>query len=303
MTKKNINAKLQVIMITYNHAEFIAKAIEGILMQICDFDIELIIADDNSPDNTEDVVKNIISSHPNGSWINYTKHKQNKGVMSNLTWALKKINAKYLALCEGDDYWTDPYKLKKQVDFLESNSDFSMVFHAADILENDVIIDDFITVVPKKITTTVDLLNGNYLYTFSVVYETTFLKNLPSWIENVVNGDITLHILASKYGPIMYLDEKMGVYRIHNYNSYYHQRFIYKATEWQRVLIYLLDEFEGELKEVLRSKVFSSMESVKHNYLMQTREYESLLTSRFLKPFVYVQKIIRNYRNRKSNKG
>jgi glycosyltransferase involved in cell wall biosynthesis len=117
---------VSVIMITYKHEQFIAKAIEGVLMQKCDFEVELIIADDCSPDKTEEKVFQIIKNHPKNSWIKYTKHKTNKGMISNFNWALNQCKGKYIAMCEGDDYWTDPLKLQKQVDFLEKTRNIQL---------------------------------------------------------------------------------------------------------------------------------------------------------------------------------
>src|SRR5690554_114420 len=97
---------ISVVMITYGHEKYIHKAIEGVLMQQGGFDVEFIIADDHSPDNTEDIVKNIKNTHPKASCIKYTKHPVNKGMTQNFSWALKEATGKYIALCEGDDYWT-----------------------------------------------------------------------------------------------------------------------------------------------------------------------------------------------------
>jgi glycosyltransferase involved in cell wall biosynthesis len=113
-------------MVTFNHERYIAKAIEGVLMQECTFDIELIIADDCSPDRTDVIVHKYVKKQTREKSIHYTKHEQNKGAISNFMWALRKCKGKYIALCEGDDYWTDPLKLQKQVDFLEGNPDYSM---------------------------------------------------------------------------------------------------------------------------------------------------------------------------------
>ncbi len=110
-----------VVMITYLHEAFIAEAINGVLMQQCNFDVELIISDDCSPDNTKLVVESF-KDHPNFKWINYIRHDSNKGMMGNYIWALEQASGKYIALCEGDDYWIDPLKLQKQVEFLEQNS-------------------------------------------------------------------------------------------------------------------------------------------------------------------------------------
>lgn len=119
-------------MITYGHEKFIGQAIEGVLKQEISFPIELIIADDCSPDGTETIVQSYIENHPNGHWVKYTKHAFNKGINENFKWAFELCKGKYIAMCEGDDYWTDSHKLQKQVDFLENNKEFSFCFHEID---------------------------------------------------------------------------------------------------------------------------------------------------------------------------
>jgi glycosyltransferase involved in cell wall biosynthesis len=81
---------VSVVMITYNHEAFIAEAIEGVLMQEVDFPVELIIADDCSPDRTSEIVQGYLDTHPKGHWIKYTRHDQNKGMMPNFVWALEQ---------------------------------------------------------------------------------------------------------------------------------------------------------------------------------------------------------------------
>ena len=137
--------EISVCMITYKHEKYIAEAINGVLMQECKFDFELIIADDNSPDNTFLIINEIIKNHPNGSKIKYFKHSANIRMQNNSTFVFSKAKAKYIALCEGDDYWTDPLKLQKQFEFMEANSEYSCVFHDSIIVdENNNYISDFI---------------------------------------------------------------------------------------------------------------------------------------------------------------
>ena len=108
---------LSVIMITYGHENFIEQAIKGVLIQECNFDFELIIANDCSPDNTDIIIKDIIANDPRAGKIKYVRHNNNIGMMPNFIYALQSAKGKYIALCEGDDYWTLPSKLQKQVDF------------------------------------------------------------------------------------------------------------------------------------------------------------------------------------------
>lgn len=124
---------VSVVMITYKHEAFISKAIDGVLSQEIDSPIELIVADDCSPDRTPDIVRGFLESHPKGHRLRYHRHESNQGMIPNLVWALKQARGKYVALCDGDDYWTDPRKLRKQVEFLDANESFSICAHAVEV--------------------------------------------------------------------------------------------------------------------------------------------------------------------------
>lgn len=123
--------KVSLVTITYGHDKYIEETLDGVLMQQYDGPIEFIIANDNSPDNTDAIIQAYLANHqiPDNFDIRYTCHPENKGMMPNFIWALKQATGKYIALCEGDDYWTDPLKLQKQVDFLEENPEYSCCFH------------------------------------------------------------------------------------------------------------------------------------------------------------------------------
>jgi glycosyltransferase involved in cell wall biosynthesis len=112
---------VSVLMMTYNHAPYIKRAIEGVLMQETNFEVELIVADDASPDDTEQIVHQLLENHPKRHWIKYTRHAINIGMAANGKWAREQCQGTYYAYCEGDDYWIDPMKLQQQVDFMEAN--------------------------------------------------------------------------------------------------------------------------------------------------------------------------------------
>jgi len=211
------NILVSVAMPNYGQAEFISEAILGVLSQQVNFEIELIVADDCSPDHTEDIVQDIIRTHPNGHWIKYIKHSKNKGAIPNFIWTFSQAKGKYIAACEGDDYWIDPLKLQKQIDFLENNPDYSIVFHKVREINSSGIHTNTILDSPDK-EETYDLqylANGNFIHTPSVVFRKNF-KEFPLWIKFSPIGDYPLHILNAQYGLIKYLPEQMAVYRIGN---------------------------------------------------------------------------------------
>jgi glycosyltransferase involved in cell wall biosynthesis len=205
--------KVSVIMITYAHENFIEKAIEGVLMQECNFDVELIIADDNSPDGTEHIVQKMRSEHPNGHKVHYTKHPHNKGMMGNFMWAFSQAQFKYIALCEGDDYWTSPNKLQKQVDFMESNLQYSMCFHSVDIVMASEA-DHYVYPIPKSdVLKLDDVIKSHYIPTCSLLFRQEYFNgSLPFWFAKSVSGDIPLEIILASKGDTKFLDEKMACY-------------------------------------------------------------------------------------------
>ena len=116
---------VSVNMITYNHEKYIAQAIEGVLLQKTNFKIELIIGEDGSPDGTAKIVKEYAEKYPD--IIVPVVREKNIGMIENVIDIYKRCQGKYVAVCEGDDYWIDPLKLQKQVDFLEENEDYGLV--------------------------------------------------------------------------------------------------------------------------------------------------------------------------------
>ena len=215
MKSDSVNKPLvSVIMITYDHEKFIEKAIRGVLMQECVFEVELILANDCSTDKADQVIKNVKGNHINASWIKYIKHEKNLGMMPNFIFAVKECKGKYIALCEGDDYWTDPLKLQKQVDFLEANPDYVLCFHKINILKtNGEIVEDFITKVPEN-HESIDTLArlGNYIHTPSVVFRNVITK-FPAEFEKSPIGDYYLYMMLAEYGKFKYLEDNMAVYR------------------------------------------------------------------------------------------
>lgn len=208
---------VSVVMITYKHEQFIKEAIEGVLMQKADFEIELVIANDNSPDGTESIVKNIIEEHPNGHWIKYTRHPENKGMMLNFIWALKEGRGKYIALCEGDDYWTDPLKLQKQANFMENNPDYIVCGHNAIKIENGKEVGIEIPLKHQKDLTSAQLREGNFISTRTVLFRSYVLKYLPWEYKHVTNADTFLFRFLGLYGNYKYMGNqiKAAVYRQH----------------------------------------------------------------------------------------
>jgi glycosyltransferase involved in cell wall biosynthesis len=210
----NNNIMVSVIMITYGHEKYIKQAIEGVLMQKCNFNVELIVANDCSPDTTNSIIHEIIEKHSNGSWVNFINREKNIGGQNNFDDAFNRCKGKYIAHCEGDDYWTDSNKLQKQIDFLEANPDYVLTFHKVKILKpNGDLVDDFITKVPDNYETQETLARlGNYIHTPTVVFR-NIIHNLPYELTISPIGDYFLYMILSQQGKLKYFEREMAVYR------------------------------------------------------------------------------------------
>lgn len=248
--------KLSVVMITYNHGLYLKKAIESILNQNTNFEFELIVSSDASPDNTDSVVESIINEHPKGNFIKYTSHQKNIGVMPNFHYALTQATGQYVALCEGDDYWTNENKLQMQVDFLDQNKGFAICYHAVSIDENNEIKKDTITKKVNKVTTISDLAKGNYMHTCSVVYRNHLFPEFPDYFSKSPIGDYYLHMLNARHGNIYFFEENMANYRVHN-SSYWSSK---KQTErekiWVTFIKNILPDFDSKVQKILLKQVY-----------------------------------------------
>jgi glycosyltransferase involved in cell wall biosynthesis len=242
---------LSVCMVTYNHEPFIKQAIEGVLMQKINFPIELVIGEDCSTDSTRGICEEYAQKHK--EIIRFLPSEKNLGMISTFLRTYKACSGKYIALCEGDDYWTDPYKLKNQVDFLEAHPDFVICFHDVMILKNgDLIADNITRRVPEE-TDILELLKGNYLHTASVVFRQGLFSNFPEQYLKAPVGDYFLHMLNAKYGRIKKISKPMAVYRVHTGNFHYNKPQSQKDDEWLTQLSLMIPCFEGEVKNRLIS--------------------------------------------------
>lgn len=202
---------LSVFVITYKQAAFIKQTIDNILNQETDFDYELIIANDCSPDNTSDIINSIITAHPKGQIIRYFEHEQNLGMYGNFMFALNQCQGKYIAICEGDDYWTDPLKLQKQVDFLEANLDYEVCFSNIRIVDEN----DKLTK-PALIT---DNRKTEYvkrdLPIWAPLLTRVFRNRDFSSVPSAPGLDTVMLLWQSQYGRIKFINEITGTYRKH----------------------------------------------------------------------------------------
>jgi len=208
--------KVSVAMITYNHEKFIAQAIESVLMQEVNFDYEIVIGEDCSLDKTGEIVKKYQERHSDK--IRVLTREKNLGMQYNFVDTLQSCMGEYVALLEGDDYWTSLYKLQKQVDFLDSHPDFTICSHNVHIKhegQSKPII-EWLGSDHKETMTIEDLLSdGSGGATCSLVFRNKVFGEFPKWYYQISSGDWALQILCATKGKMRYFRDVMGVYRKH----------------------------------------------------------------------------------------
>jgi glycosyltransferase involved in cell wall biosynthesis len=209
-----MNPLIAVRLLTYNQENYISQCIESVLMQITDFEYKIIIGEDCSTDKTKTICKEYAKNYPDRIILLCNEKNSIKKNSRDNFEACHKAGVKYVALLEGDDYWTDPLKLQKQVAFLEANPNYSFTFH-------DVAIENVSgrIVFPLPIPSSsslefIDVLNKHYIYTLSLVFRTDFVS-WPDWLYDVKSADIAIELLLASRGKGYYLPETMGTYRVH----------------------------------------------------------------------------------------
>lgn len=211
---------VSICCITYNHVFYIRNAIEGFLMQKTTFPIEILIHDDASTDGTEEIIREYEAKYPELIKPLYeTENQWIKGRRGSMIFNFPRASGKYIALCEGDDYWTDPYKLQKQVDILEANNAVSVCVH--DYLDYDEAEGKFLGRHNAILAQEGDLLEFQ-TYRFDIwIYQPLTCMIRSSCLVGIDSSpfkywrDIHLFYILSRRGKVCYLNECMGVYRHH----------------------------------------------------------------------------------------
>lgn len=242
--------------ITYNHEKYIRDALEGFVMQKTNFKFEAIVHDDASTDNTAAIIREYAEKYPDiikpifETENQYSKHDGSLARIMNAA-----CKGKYFAFCEGDDYWTDPYKLQKQVDFMENHQECSLTYHACKnifVNRNETSHRLFGENVLNSYSS-IDILK-DYFHTATilvrreVLYSELYSKVIKLGCQS---GDTLLYLTASRLGEIKGTNEKMSVYRRHlngasqKLNSY---KTIYKDY---RIWVSIANIFKGDIKKWL----------------------------------------------------
>jgi glycosyltransferase involved in cell wall biosynthesis len=256
---------VSVVMVTFNHEKFIAQAIESVLTQKTMFRFELVIGEDCSNDNTLNIIKDYVRKQPN--IIKDKSNSINLGIAANVLRTVQECDGKYIAFCEGDDYWTDPFKLQNQVDFLETNPDYGMV--ATDIVPVDEDstplygIESIESVRNRYISGSVfwKLLKGNFINTLTVCVRRELVMDIIRRAEKnnrwyIYDYWVWLHLACRT--KIMIFNEQTAAYRIHFGSISHKKNFFQQRIHLVRadaLQYYLQCHSYNELSRIEKAKI------------------------------------------------
>ena len=281
---------------TYNMEAFIGEALDSWLTQKASFQYDILISDDGSTDGTCDVVRRYMEKYPNIRLIS----SGHIGKMPNFIRSLKESKGKYVALCDGDDYWIDPFKLQKQFDFMESHPEFSACFTNSYVLDT--------VTGEKKIAktqlwdeaTTEGLLkhrdNDNVQmspgHTSTYFYRNQFLRDYPEWMYGDVMTDFPLYMLISRYGKAKFINDVTSVYR-HRPEGISSKNFSFEKGIRRRIFVYknVNRDFHYKFRKIINPIIADYFFSLGKR-LYKTGEKMKGLLSVFL-AFIYDPSVIK----------
>ena len=260
---------VSVVVITYNHEKYIEETIESILMQRGEFEIEILIGNDNSPDNT----KEILEKYSTNNKIKIINREKNIGATRNLLDLLLKSQGEYIAILEGDDYWTDELKISKQLKILEKDKGCILCYTDSDIINKKYEIIGKKSCSREKISNLVSMfINMAGIPTGSILFKNIFKENLE--IEKIKKlltsgnliGDLSLYACLIKYGTFKKLKEVTGIWRViteEGATSYTSRKDLYKKLELYKVTSGIKEYYQNDNKLYLK-------------LLVERRKYELL---------------------------
>ncbi len=298
------NPLVSISCITYNHAPYIRQCLDGFLSQKTNFDFEIVIHDDASKDGTSEIILEYATKYPTKIFPLIQKENQySKGLRGMMArFNFPRCKGKYIAICEGDDFWTDETKLQKQVDFLEQNPTFSMCFHNVNWLYDLQKSNANVNYVEDKEYSINELFLKWIAPTSSIVFHNKVVPKITEIAldKRVLNGDIIIVLSAFEFGKVKGFSNSMSTYRIHE-NGVSHSRI--SENQLNHLLNYIShyelirEKILGIDKKIFNIKLVDNYMSITLYYLKRKKiqflyylflaiyHRPDLITKAILKPF------------------
>jgi|ADurb_Gel_01_Slu_FD_contig_121_104391_length_2451_multi_2_in_0_out_0_2 glycosyltransferase involved in cell wall biosynthesis len=273
--------------ITYNHERFIKQAIESFLMQKTRFDFEVLVHDDASTDKTIEIIRSYAQKYPKIIKPMYQKENQYSKGKKMFLFNHNRALGKYVAICEGDDYWTDPYKLQEQVDYMEKNTECNLVAHAIRIIDNDKPTEKVIAPYSedRELEFSSVIYDGGIIGTSSIMYRKKAFDNPPDFYFCAPVEDYPLQVYLCENKKAFYINKIMSAYRTNIEGSWtdniYYKGSIEKKIELNKKLICFLEKanafysykYDCYIKSAVKKRNFYILKVRNDLKTMRNKEY------------------------------
>lgn len=285
--------EISIIVLAYNHQDFIEKNLDGIFMQDFTGSVELIICNDASTDATDSVIRKKILQRPPNVQVKYFDHKKNIGATPNFYFALKEATGKYLAFCEGDDYWTDTQKLSHQLKFLIENRDCALSFHQVMNVSAHKKYDRKIfatvenrTYTPEEIYRHWTIHTASVVMRRSVLDSDAFKKTMKD--PKLLYFDTILFLAASTTGNLCGMARTMSAYRRHDQGISFGSN-LKKDLSHNVLDTIIANYYPGKIRNLANWQIFTRS---REGFLksLKNRDYKS--ATHFLKWIIKKYKIL-----------
>ncbi len=307
--------KVSACIIAYNHENYIIDCLEGALSQKVNFDYEIVIGEDKSTDATLKICEEYASRYPDK--IRLIKRDVNLGMIGNWVDTIKSCKGIYIAICEGDDYWTDPLKLQKQVSFLEANPEFGLVHTDSSAYNQFNGKFETLKKVKYKYDDSVfeELMFGNaHIYTLTVCFRKellfAYIQEILPFSKNWLMGDLPLWLFISNKNKVHYINDITSVYRILDEsasNTKDINKYLTFAKSTLEIRLFFLEKYyknDLEFKKLLLSTYLYQQLVANISYKGNMKQFYSFLrqfyfgnsnSKLFLGSFYQIFKKIKNY--------
>lgn len=278
--------------LTFNHGAYIRQALDSFLMQKTNFEYEILVHDDASTDETGDILREYGEKYPDKVKPLIQKENQYSQGIDNISGAFNfpRVRGKYIFMCDGDDYWTSPDKMQKQVDYLEAHPDCTLCIHSAKIhLVGRALTEGQMrpyrgnrVITPEEI---VDKPSGYAMS--SMAFPSRLVKELPDYYVDCPVGDTPLQMMAAAQGYGYYMDEAMSAYRVGVAGSwttegksgdYARKQKIY----WERMKT-VYEEFDAATEGRLREAAESAAKRTYYHTMVNTRQFKEIMNPEYRK--------------------
>lgn len=293
-----ITPLVSITVATYQHVKYIKQCLDGILMQKTTFPIEVILGEDGSIDGTQQICIEYAEKYPDIIRLfirdrNLSQFKDDRGIVIrfNGIWNRMSARGKYIAWCEGDDYWIDPLKLQKQVDFLETNPDYSMCFHNAIKLFENNQVEIFNSYKCDCDLNIHDAIHDWVVPTASIVGRKDVIAHYPSWLSRIYSGDYSTILLCVHSGKVRYFNNIMSIYRMSYTGTSMTSLMKNKNIFMLEQKIILLDSFNKGTNYLYKKEIEDRVKYLKREIIFQNAKQKKNLFQLILMPDMILTKL------------